>query len=201
MKPSKMTATKLRGLLSFSLVLISIGCFGVFYMASGQLKASATEASRVIADAEASRNNLQALQTLQAELEKQRDTIARVDSVVANSQSYEYQNQIIADINKYAVVAKIDLTNIDFGTKDAAAGASTAPAPGVPVAAPTPSGLKSTTVTISLKSPTNYINLLNFVHLIEQNLPKMQISKMNLTSDGKSDQVGSDALVIEVYIK
>ncbi|MFI5212624.1 MAG: hypothetical protein ACHQTE_01560, partial [Candidatus Saccharimonadales bacterium] len=62
-------------------------------------------------------------------------------------------------------------------------------------------GVKSTSVAVTLVNPINYNNLLTFVKLIEQNLTKMQVSKIGLSKDPSSNKIISDALTVEVYIR
>ena len=45
------------------------------------------------------------------------------------------------------------------------------------------------------------MSMLRFVKSIEQNLTKMQISKIGLSKDANSNNVTSDVLTIEVYIR
>jgi hypothetical protein len=58
------------------------------------------------------------------------------------------------------------------------------------------------TATVSLKNPVNYDAMLNFIHLVEQSLFRMQISQISL-SQSQGDQGGltSDILTIEVYVR
>ena len=69
------TATQLRMTLSISLFVIAILGGVMFSFANGQLEAFATEVSHVSIDADASRNNVQTLQTIQKELEENKDVI------------------------------------------------------------------------------------------------------------------------------
>lgn len=206
MKGKQLTATTLRAILATGIVLIVSICVAVFVVANNQLKAVATEVNRATVDADASRNNLQTLQAIQAELKKQKDTVERAQSIVADSQSYQYQNQIIADLNDYARQAGISITNLDFGATTNAtstpAPAATPSASGDTPSTPTgPVGVKSTSVSVTLANPIDYKTLLNFIRLIEQNLTKMQVSKVGLSADATSGKVTSDSLTIEVYIK
>lgn len=208
-KTKQLNATALRAILTSTLVLIVAAGAAIFIYANKQLGAVAVEVSHATVDAASSDNNLSNLQMVERELVKQRDAIARTSSIVADSQSYQYQDQIIDDLNEYARRAKISITNLDFGASPdgtAAPSATPAPAPaggtaGTPPATPTAVGVKSTTVSVTLANPVNYNDLLTFVRLIEQNLTKMQISKLSLSADQSTGGVTSDSLTIEVYIK
>jgi hypothetical protein len=56
-------------------------------------------------------------------------------------------------------------------------------------------------VSITLKTPIIYNNMIRFIKSIEQNLTKMQLSKISLAKDAASGGVTSEALTLEVYIR
>lgn len=197
MKDFHITPTQLRLLLSTSLVVVAIGAGVIFALIGGTLRTVATDVSHVAIDADASQNNLQSLTTIQKQLEDKKEVVERASSIVADSQSYQYQDQIITDLGDYATRAGITITNIDFTQAAAGAPATATPPTGMVV----PSGVKSTSVSITLKSPVPYENLLRFIHSVEQNLTKMQISKVNISKDTAGNGVSSEALTIEVYIR
>lgn len=217
MKKQGLTPVKLRLILSIML-FVTIGVSGgLFYFANSQLTTVANDVSHTAADAKASQNNIQALQTIQKELIKQQNTIKQVDNITADSQSYNYQNQIINDLNTYANRSGITITNIDFAaSSSAASGGTSAPSAAAPAAgsnattAPAGaaasgtegavSGLKLATISITLKTPIDYKSLLNFFNMIEQSLPKLQIAKVNLAKTTQGNGVTSEVLSIAVYI-
>lgn len=200
MKMKTLNATTLRLILSVSLFLIVALGIGLFAYAHAQLHTVAVDVSHTLVDADASQNNLQTLQKIQRELASDKAIMARASSIVADSQSYQYQDQIITDLKAYAAQAGVGITNLDFTAGAPATGATaskTAPA----TATPTPNGVKSTSVAVTLNNPVDYNNLLAFIHSIEQNLTKMQISKVSLSKGENGNEVNSDVLTIEVYIK
>lgn len=203
-KKSTMTATKLRVLLSAGLVVVTGIAGGVFYLGQGQLKTLATDVSRVVADANASQNNIALLKKTEQELETNRDVIARAGKVVADSKQYNYQNIIVTDLNQYAQQYGMSITNIDFGA--ATGSASAAPAtPGTGAsAAPTAqaSTTKTVTVNVTLENPVNYDDLLRFVRALERNLTKMQIANFSVTKSAENpDDVTTNSLTIELHVK
>lgn len=206
MKRRGFTATTLRLTLSLSLLLITLLAIGGFYMTNGWLKSFATEVSHASADAQASHTTITTLQQLQERLADNREVIQRASNIVAESQSYQYQDEIIRDINNYASAAGVGITNYNFDTQaspnQGQSGAESAPAPeATPTPTPAaPAGINSTHVSISLQNPVNYDNLLRFFHSIEQNLTKMQVTNISLAKDEGID-VTSEDLVIEVYIR
>ena len=195
-KGRSLTATQLRFMLSLSLFIIVIFAAAAFYFVNSHLKTYAVEVSRVVVDANASRDNLQNLQKIEKQLNDDQDVVQKTNNIVAESQSYQYQDQIITDINDYATRAGIGITDINFSQA-----ANTAPAATPTPAAPVPGGVKSTSVAITLKNPIDYTSLLRFLKSIEQNLTKMQVSRVNLSKDTSDNGVTSDILTLQVYIR
>jgi hypothetical protein len=212
MKTAALTPSRLRLFLSISLFLVTGAGIGLFYVANSQLQTIAEGVSKTTMDANASRNNIQTLQAIQDELKKQQDAIKRADNIAASSQSYNYQNQIISDLNVYASRADVTITNIDFAAPTAGGSTSATPSSGMTVPDPAtatpdgapavvPGGLQTATISVTLKSPVEYTKLLNFFNMLEQSVPKLQISKVNLTKSDLGGGVSSDVLSIEVYIR
>lgn len=201
MKKHALTATSLRLMLSISLlIIVGLGVL-LFSLSYRTLNKVAVDVSHTVADADASQNNLQNLQNLKRNLASKHEVVQRAESIVAESRSYEYQNQIINDLNDYAARADLSITNIDFTGSQV--GDTAAPPPGTttPTApSTTVNGVKSTFVSISLKNPVEYTSVLRFLKSVEQNLTKMQIANIGL-SKGENDSISSDVLNIEVYIK
>lgn len=192
MKKRPLTATRLRLMLSISLGVITLIAAGIFAYADNQLRQLAIETNHKAIDANASRDNLSTLEKIQDILANEQSVIDRASSIVADSKSYQYQDQIITDLNAFAGKHGVTITNVDFAQNTAP---STAPSSAI-------AGLKSTSVVITLKNPVDYNKLLRFIAAIEQNLTKMQVSKVGLSRGGASgSEVSSDALTIEVYIR
>lgn len=183
-----MNAVTLRLILIVALVLATVLGVGIFVLGSQQLKKFATEVQSTVAEAKSSDNIVSNLQLTDVALEQQSEAVERAAQVVAESQSYSYQDQIITDLNAYAKKAGISITGISF---DASADATPQPT----------TGLKSTSATVSLRTPFNYSNFLRFISYIENNLTKMQIRSIALQKDSEDNQVAVQSLTIEVYIR
>jgi hypothetical protein len=198
MSRRRLSATTLRTALSLSLLLIILLAGAGVSVVNSWLRDLATDVSHATADANASRTTITTLEQLQEKLAANREVIQRASNIVAESQSYQYQDQIIQDLNNYAAAAGLTLTNFNF---EAQADTSTDQEgqESTQNVAP-PSGINSTLVSITIKNPVNYDNLLRFFYAIEQNLTKMQITNISLTATEGSD-VASDDLMIEVYIR
>jgi len=196
-KGKPLQATTLRLILIISLFLGAVVATGIFILVADRLRDTATEASHILAQANNSQNDIQVLQRIEDELKKNKDVAERASSIVADSQSYQYQDQIIKDLTDYATKSGITITNFDFGTTKSTTSGTQSPAPTEPQ---TPAGVKSTSVSITLKNPVSYERILRFIHSVEQNLTKMQISKVGLSKESGSN-ITSDALTIEVYVR
>jgi len=194
-KMKDMTPSTLRAILSVSLFIITGIGVGIFIIADGRLQQYAATDSQVAAQASASENSLTTLQKLKTVLATQQDAITKTGSIVADSQSYQYQDQIITDLNRFAASSGIQISNVNF-TAAGKVGSST-PTSALSGA----NGVKSISVAVSLVNPVNYSNLLGFIQSIEQNLTKMQISSVSISKGGSGNTVSSDVLTIQVYIR
>lgn len=193
-----LTAARLRVILTLSLGAITLIGAGAFTFADSQLRRVAIETNHTTVDASASQNNITTLQKVQTILAAEQTVIERASSIVADSKSYQYQDQIITDLNGFASRNSVTITNVDFGSTQGA-GATAAPTTTTPAVS---GGVKSTSAVVTLKTPVNYNNLLRFIESIEQNLTKMQVSKVSLSRGSSTGRdVTSDALTIEVYIR
>lgn len=204
--PQSITPKKLRLVLSATIVLIILAGAGIFYLAYTQLSKTAVETGEQVASANQSQDTLQQLQALEKELQSMRDVITMTSHVTADSKNYAYQDRLVHDLTTYASRANLTIRNISF-TNQAAAGSTSAPVTGeetgspegMPPATSSPS-MRSATVDITLESPVNYQDLLNFLHYIEQNLTKMKVSRV-VMSQGEGDSVTIDVLNLEVYLR
>lgn len=182
MKSSSITATRLRTILIASIVLLIIlGVVG-FYFAQNILTTVSNDVGQSVANSAASGDDVASLTKLQAQLASQKDIIAKTSKVLASSQNY--QTQAITDLNVYAAATGLAISDYKFAQGASATGGA------------------QTTVTVSLNSPISYSKLLTFMYAIENNIPKMQISGLNLSRvEGSNDSIKTDALTIEVYSK
>lgn len=212
-KPT-LTPALLRVILSITLVLLFLIGIGIFLLGYKRLGVVNTDAQAVAAKARDSQSSINRLMTTKKMLQDNSATIDRANQLVSQSRSYVYQDQIISDINKYATESGISITDISFtDSKTTAVGgssagattggsASTATAP-MAGAGATPAGIKSMTAQVSIANPTSYSSMLTFIHLIEQSLFRMQVSKISLSRGEAAggDQISSNALTIEVFVR
>lgn len=208
MNKRTITPAQLRIALSALLLLLTSAGVGVFALGYSQLKTHAAEAQAVAVQAEASRSSLEDLIQVQKFLADNSDVVDRADQLAAQSKLYQYQDQIIGDLNKYATESGLQIANITFDdtkvTTTAPATAATTTTPDTSTAPAAPSGIKSMTASVTIKNPTDYSALLNFIHRIEQSLFRMQVSRVGISQSNDINhpgQITSDAFTIEVYVR
>jgi hypothetical protein len=187
MKKSKMSAVTLRRILASSIVLL-IGLAGVgFYFAQSFLHDFAVSVGQTVAQSKSSDTSLQSLSTLQQKLANEQDIIRKTNTIFTSTTNY--QTQAVQDLITYAGETGITISNYVF------------PATGVTSSAATNS-IPLTQITVTLASPVSYNNLLKFMTAIEGNLPKMQITSLNLGRvDGDSTSVQIQQLTVAVYTR
>lgn len=226
--PITTSASRLRLSLFITMALAVIAIVALVIYGVRYLDSYAIEVSETVYQSSTSNERLAGVRQQAGALDDYESVAKRARQIVAESQTYLYQDVIIHDLHDFAKQAGVQITNFDFASGDSGDSGGAAPAP---VAAPDPaldpvaegaaggsglaedgmplpgavepaSQLKSTTVNITLDNPVNYRNLLRFIHYIEQNLTKMQISSIALSGATESNSdVTSDSLTIEVYIR
>jgi hypothetical protein len=155
----------------------------------GMLRGQVTAADHANIDADISSSQLDKAKVLQSYLNLHADDVKKAADVVAQAQTYQYQNQIVEDINSYASKAGVSILGFTF------------PDPATNRAKQA-GGLKTVQATIALKNPVDYRHYLRFLKLIEQNLTKMQITDVTLTPDSKvTSQIDAPTIGLEVYVK
>lgn len=206
-----MTARTLRIVLIALLVLLIAGGYGLFTLGHNYLNDQAQLTSDAATKAEASKQEQSNLANTKIELEKNQQAVERAAKITANSKNYAYQDQITNDISRIAKQTGVTITSISFdeasGSTSGATPAPATPAPGATAAASgltaaPVTGVKSTSATITLKSPVPYNQIVNFIYAVEQNLTKMRVGGIALSADQASrGDVSSGAITIEVYLQ
>jgi hypothetical protein len=194
-----LTPTRLRIVLLSLIVLSFALCAIGFWFFRNQLVTYAEEVQTTNTAASASSDDILKLQKLQKQLADDAVAVTRAKSIVADSQYYEYQNQIISDITAYAKNSNVSITGFTFSDNSTAASASAVKST---TTTTTPVGLKSTTASITIKNPVTYANILKFIHSIELNLTKMQLSGISITgSTATPNEVTVNPITVEVYTR
>jgi type II secretory pathway component PulM len=158
----------LRTVLILLLILAIAYGAGVFYLGLKEVSRFSEEVNHSIADAEASKTQIQRLQTYKKQFAESNTSIVKANQVFATPEGA--QTQANADIRAYAATAGITLTKVTFD-------------PSTPGTYPS--------VTIGLRSPVPYAKFIEFLNNIERNVPKMNVSDIGIerVASGAGDSV------------
>lgn len=205
-KREKMTpAVTMRIVFALSLVLILVGMGGVVYFGYTMLQGTAEEVSKIQTEAKAVDAKVQNLARLEKEMEKYKDSVAKAQQLVAETQQYQYQNQIINDLTAYANKSGVGIAGFTFtsGSVGAKSNSGSSGTSGTNNSSGSNSavGPKSMKVSVRLNEKTDYMALLRFMHLIEQNLTRMQIASVSMSKTEGTGQVNTQTLEVEVYVR
>jgi len=188
----------LRIVLSVGIVVIIIIAGVGFWFFQSSLAQYARKVSEDRQTAESSSKDLTTLQKLKTQLEEDSVAVNRAERIVAETTYYKYQNQVIEDINAYAKLANVTIEGYAFDSGNQSAGGTSTAVPSAQVVAGAP---KTTSISVSVKNPVSYKSLLQFIHSIEVNLTKMQLTGVSITKGEEADNVSVSPLTIEVYIQ
>ena len=205
-KREKMTpAVTMRIVFALSLVLILVGMGGIVYFGYTMLQGTAEEVSKIQTEAKAVDAKVQNLARLEKEMEKYKDSVAKARQLVAETQQYQYQNQIINDLTTYANQSGVGIAGFTFTSGSAGAksnsGSSGTSGTNNSSGSNSAAGPKSMKVSVRLNEKTDYMALLRFMHLIEQNLTRMQIASVSMSKAEGAGQVNTQTLDVEVYVR
>lgn len=194
-----LNASNVRLILSVCLFII-IGASGAgFIYVQKQLRQYAVEVSHKKVDALASDGNIQTLESVKAELDANQNVSEKAQALKATNALPQFR--IVDDVTTIAKNNNIVITSFDFtdAPQTTTAPAATAPTAVAPVTSPSPTGHVS--LTVSLQSPINYTDFLQFLRDIEQNIPKMQVQGVNLGNSGGTGGFSVEPLIIQMYTK
>lgn len=195
-----LSATTARLLLAGLLLFLLLGTTAGFYGAYSFLSATASDVAKAKSEAESSRARVQNLEKLSTELQKEASAVKKAASIAADAKSYLYQNQIIHDLSIYARRAGISITGFTFNQAASNSSQSTANT-NAPTTQPSSSAPKTTKVSIQLNDDVSYQSILHFLHLIEQNVTRMQVVSVSLSRGKDGGTVSMQSLDLEVYIR
>jgi hypothetical protein len=201
-KREKMTpAVTMRIVFALSLVLILVGMGGIVYFGYTMLQGTAGEVSKIQTEAKAVDAKVQNLARLEKEMEKYKDSVAKARQLVAETQQYQYQNQIINDLTTYANQSGVGIAGFTFTSGSAGAKSNGTSGTNNSSGSNSAAGPKSMKVSVRLNEKTDYMALLRFMHLIEQNLTRMQIASVSMSKAEGVGQVSTQTLDVEVYVR
>lgn len=190
----KLTPVVVRNILFILLALSIVASCFAFINVRDRLQTYTDDVLSASAKAQDSNEHLQELQKLQQMLEDDSIAVNRASKIVADSEQYQYQSQIIADISSYAEKAGVAISGFTFTSSDD-------PSQGDPAQENLPSGLKSTRAVIAIQNPVDYNAAMKFIHSIEDNLTKMNITSISVAASPGNNKVMVNPITIEVYMR
>lgn len=189
LKKIRLTSTAVSWLLISAIILLVIGVGAGSWLMQSMLNGQVVETDHAKIDADLSRTELQRAKSLQSYLDQNKSAIEKTNSVVSDTKTYQYQNQIVNDIETYASKAGVIVLGYSFPQDTAAA-------------KPDSTGLKSVSASLTLQTPLSYANYLRFLKYIEQNITKMQITNLGLTPDeDNANNIKSTSITLKVYVR
>ena len=173
-------AQSLRALLAFLLVAVILGGGYLFYYGLNQVSDYSVEVNQSLRDADASNKQVSQLQLLKSQLSQSDALISKADSLFSTPGSY--QAQANNDLKNYANQAGLSITSIAFDD---------------------PATTGSYAATVNFKNPVNYSKLIQFLTLVEGNLPKMNVSALSLKHQpsGSSNDVVVEMIKINISVR
>lgn len=171
-------AQDMRAILTFILIAAIVGGGVLFYFGLEKVRSYAIEVNNHLEDAEASDQQVEQLQLLKNQLSQSKKLISTADKLFVTESAY--QAKALTDVRNYADKVGLSVESTDF---DDAEG--------------------NHTIIVRLTQPTSYQKLVQFLTLVEGNLPKMQVDSMTLTriADNNVDTVESGDIKIKVSVR
>ena len=187
MKKTSLKATTLRKIM-ITTILIIIGILSAgFYFGQDWLSKYANQTNSTTSNSSINGVNSQSLRQIQDEISKNKSIGSLADNMTASKQ--DYQNQIKTDLEEYASNTGISITNYDWSITPVNNNM-------------TVNNLDTKFVKITINNPVPLKNLIQFFKGLESNLPKIQITDLNLNPSSTSkDNVTVDPITIMVYTK
>lgn len=173
-------AQGLRAILAFLLVAVVLGGACLFYLGLNTVRDFSATVNHSLQDADTSSAQVTQLQLLKGQLSNSEALGAKADSVFASPSNY--QGQASNDLKVYANQTGLRIASIDYDD---------------------PSKTGAYSLTLSLKDPVSYSKLVQFLGLIEGNLPKLQVSELSLGHKplGNADDIQVNSIKINVAVR
>lgn len=197
-----LTASSARIVLALFLLIILAAMVAGSYFAYSFLSTTSKEVADMQTEASAVDMKIQNLLKLKDQLEKNPVATKKAEQIVAESKSYQYQNQIINDLSIYAAKANVPIQSFTFQDSSTSSAKSSSSSSQTTAKKPTSvNGVKSITVSIQLGDKVPYNNLLHFLYLVENNVTRMQISGVSISRGEQRGEVSAQSLELGVYVR
>jgi len=193
-----LNASIARIVLSLLLLIILSAMVGLVIFAYSFLSKTSEEVGKMQTEATAVDAKIQSLLASKSQLDRNSDTVKKAKNIVSESKLYQYQNQIIQDLNTYADRAGIPIKSFSFQNEPTASAKTATPSKQTSTS---PAGVKSTFVSIQLGDHIDYTKFLHFLSLIEKNVTRMQLSGVSISRGANNHEISIQSLEVKVYTR
>ena len=193
-----LNASIARIVLSLLLLIILSAMVGLVIFAYSFLSKTSEEVGKMQTEATAVDAKIQSLLASKSQLDRNSDTVKKAKNIVSESKLYQYQNQIIQDLNTYADRAGIPIKSFSFQNEPTTSAKTTKPSKQTSTS---PAGVKSTFVSIQLGDHIDYTKFLHFLSLIEKNVTRMQLSGVSISRGANNHEISIQSLEVKVYTR
>ena len=193
-----LNASIARIVLSLLLLIILSAMVGLVIFAYSFLSKTSEEVGKMQTEAIAVDAKIQSLLASKSQLDRNSDTVKKAKNIVSESKLYQYQNQIIQDLNTYADRAGIPIKAFSFQNEPTTSAKTTKSSKRTPAS---PAGVKSTFVSIQLGDHIDYTKFLHFLSLIEKNVTRMQLSGVSISRGANNHEISIQSLEVKVYTR
>ncbi len=193
-----LNASIARIVLSLLLLIILSAMVGLVIFAYSFLSKTSEEVGKMQTEAIAVDAKIQSLLASKSQLDRNSDTVKKAKNIVSESKLYQYQNQIIQDLNTYADRAGIPIKSFSFQNEPTTSAKTATSSKRTPAS---PAGVKSTFVSIQLGDHIDYTKFLHFLSLIEKNVTRMQLSGVSISRGANNHEISIQSLEVKVYTR
>ena len=193
-----LNASIARIILSLLLLIILSAMVGLVIFAYSLLSKTSEEVGKMQTEAIAVDAKIQSLLASKSQLDRNSDTVKKAKNIVSESKLYQYQNQIIQDLNTYADRAGIPIKAFSFQNEPTTSAKTATSSKRTPAS---PAGVKSTFVSIQLGDHIDYTKFLHFLGLIEKNVTRMQLLGVSISRGANNHEISIQSLEVKVYTR
>ena len=193
-----LNASIARIILSLLLLIILSAMVGLVIFAYSFLSKTSEEVGKMQTEAIAVDAKIQSLLASKSQLDRNSDTVKKAKNIVSESKLYQYQNQIIKDLNTYANRTGIPIKAFSFQNEPTT---SAKTAKSSKRTSTSPAGVKSTFVSIQLGDHIDYTKFLHFLSLIEKNVTRMQLLGVSISRGANNHEISIQSLEVKVYTR
>ena len=193
-----LNASIARIILSLLLLIILSAMVGLVIFAYSFLSKTSEEVGKMQTEAIAVDAKIQSLLASKSQLDRNFDTVKKAKNIVSESKLYQYQNQIIQDLNTYADRTDIPIKAFSFQNEPTTSAKTAKSSKRTPAS---PAGVKSTFVSIQLGDHIDYTKFLHFLSLIEKNVTRMQLLGVSISRGANNHEISIQSLEVKVYTR